>query len=91
MPCFRATIVRSNPAIPNSAFHFIAGSDRQAVARMPMVLGDATLELWRGERLVAMIDARAVTVAEYNVALVAAAFIEMARITGRPAAPGRID
>ena len=51
MPCYQAIIMREDPAIPSCVFKFVAGTDMQAVRRMPAVEGDCTVEIWRGTRL----------------------------------------
>lgn len=76
MPFYQATITGPEPTISSCIFQFVAGSDRQAIARMPTIDGDFTLEIWREDRLVAIIDAQSSTVAECDLAAVAAGLIE---------------
>jgi hypothetical protein len=71
MPIYQATIIQADHSTPNCVFQFVAGSDLQAVARMPLIEGDCTLEIWRGERLVAMLDAGTVAVADGDLAAAA--------------------
>jgi len=76
MPCYQATIVRSEPAIPSCVVEFVAGSDLQAIARMPEVERDCVVEIWRGNRLIAMIEGDRVTVANYDLEVVTAGLLE---------------
>jgi len=75
MPCYQAIIMREDLAIPSCVFKFVAGTDMQAVSRMPAVEGDCTVEIWRGTRLIAIIDAETAVIADCNLAAVAARMI----------------
>jgi hypothetical protein len=76
MPCYQVTILRSEPTVPTRVFLFVAGSDEQAIACAPAVAGDCALEIWDGERLVAMMDAGTATIAKCDLAALAANMIE---------------
>jgi hypothetical protein len=76
MPSYQATIIGSEPTIPSGVFQFVAACDLQAIARMPAIDGDFTLEIWREDRLVAIIDAHSVMVAQCDLAAVATGLID---------------
>ena len=75
MPFYQATLIRAAPSIPNCVIQFVARSDLQAIARMPVIQGDCTVEIWRGERLVAILDAETVAIAECDLAAAAESLI----------------
>jgi hypothetical protein len=75
MPCYQVAVLRSEPAMPTRIFMFVAGSDEQAIACAPVVDGDCALEIWHGERLVALMDAGTLTAADGNLAAITKSMI----------------
>ena len=76
MPCYQVTILRPEPAVPPRTFVFVAGCDEQAIACAPAVAGDCALEIWDGDRLVALAEAATMTIAKCNLARIATRLIE---------------
>lgn len=68
--------------MPARTFMFVAGCDEQAIACAPAVAGDCALEIWDGDRLVALLEAATMTIAKCNLARIAARLIERVA-TGR--------
>lgn len=68
MPLYQATIFPENPAAPLATFLFVAGSDREAAARMPRIDPGAAVEIWQDDRLAVIIRDGATTVAEADLA-----------------------
>lgn len=71
MPCYQAIIIGSEQKTP-CVFEFVAASDEQAIARMPQIDRNFTLEIWCGDRLIGNIEEQAVTVANCDLAAVTA-------------------
>lgn len=87
MPRYEANLIRSDPGSLDGVYRFVADSDLEALSRMPAVHGSTVLEIWRGRRLVAIMDSQNVAIANSNLATVAAAMIQQVAVSRRTARP----
>jgi len=87
MPHYKAAILMADSRRSATMLHFLAGCDEEAIVRMPFVADDSSIEIWRNDRLIALIDAESIAIANGDLRALSRAMIARiarARLTSNP-------